>query len=411
MSDERTQQEVHYTCDKSCEILKKTNDGDLLDPQHLKLTELAVNGHLNEQGKKAFEELYQRVIGGTYVRPYLHDIEHLTRDHEGYIYYKGNHVEHYDRDYVYSEEAKNNLLELKRRCEFLEQKGIAVSSGSAVWRWDEHADEYGAERLKELDSLLGNETKGLPYSRIEIYNSGREFVYFICGKPDDLEEIRNHPVTQGMIGRYFDDEYEITVKSYIYGKRLKNNLMPIDEIKNRTEVESLLSSCHNYLRAHDKLVILPEVTHKTDFAAGYESVKHLDSLIDRPGRSLQYSEIFMYGHGSDQAKLYIIGVPTFDDVKTYPEYEMMSDKYGDRLSVSVMTYQYGVGEPLTPEETQPLLTVPFIETLGEAHYYTQKHELSKEIGWKDFMHDASVRRTVIQSNPKPEFEDEYGCEP
>ena len=87
MARERTQAKIKEICDKACEILKQTHDGDDLDPSDLKLTELAVNGYLNADGKEVFEELYLRVVvDGTYVKPYLHDIEHLTRDHEGYIY-------------------------------------------------------------------------------------------------------------------------------------------------------------------------------------------------------------------------------------------------------------------------------------------------------------------------------------
>jgi hypothetical protein len=410
MSKERSMDELSDTCDKACEILKKTGDGDLLDPSDLKLTEYAVNGFLNEEGREVFEKLYRRVvIEGIYVKPYLHDIEHLTCDNEGYIYYKGIHVEHYDSDYVYSECAKNNLSELKRRCEFLESKGVAVSCGSAIWGWESYAGEYGALRQKELDALLGRETEGLLYSKLEIYNSGREHTYFVCGKPEGLDEIKDHPVTKSMKGRYFDDEYEITVMSFIYGKRQTHKLIPTDEIANKSEVESLLASCHNYLSARDELSALPAIKYKTDFAEGYERTKLLDSLIDKPGRSLRYSEVFMYGYGIDDKRLYFCGVPSFDEIREYCEYQTLSDKYGDKLNVSMTTYQYGGGAPLTPEEMKPLLTASFIETLGENHYYLQKHDLSHEIGWKDFTRNLEINRAVTR--PEPDQADDYGCEP
>jgi len=141
----RTMDEMHDSCDKACAILKKTDDGNLLEPQDLKLLENAVNGWLTEAGREAFDRLYHRVVtDGTYTKPYLHGIEHITHDHDGYIYYKGIHVEHYSRDYVYSEAAQNELLELKRRCAFLERKGVEVSCASVVWGWNNHADEYSA---------------------------------------------------------------------------------------------------------------------------------------------------------------------------------------------------------------------------------------------------------------------------
>jgi hypothetical protein len=298
-------------------------------------------------------------------------------------------------------------MELKRRCEFLERKGIEVSCANVIWGWKNHADEYGTERLEKLDEKLGG--RGLRYSRVEIYNSGREHQYFVCGTPKDLEEIKNHPVTKSMIGRYFDDEYEIKVEPFIYGD--KSDLIQPDEIKDMAVVEGLLASCHEYLTAEQKQIeAMPAVKYKTDFAAGYDRVKLLDSLIDSPGRSLQYSEVLMYGYGIDAQRWYFFGVPTFDDVKQNCDYEFMTEKYGDRLTVSMTTYQYGGGAPLTTEEMKPLLMAALIELLSDSHDYMQKHDLSREICWKDF-----ARNLEVNVNPtiptESEQEDDYGCEP
>jgi hypothetical protein len=130
---DRTQAELKETCDKACAILKKTKDGDLLDSQDLKLTELAVNGFLSDEGQEVFETLYQRVVvEETYQKPFLHDIEHITRDHAGYIYYKGIYVEHYTPRYIYTEKGKKDLMKLKRRCESLERKGVEVSFNAVM---------------------------------------------------------------------------------------------------------------------------------------------------------------------------------------------------------------------------------------------------------------------------------------
>ena len=48
--------------EKALVIIEKTNDGDDLSPEHLYLTECAVNGFLTEEGEKAFEQLYQSVL-------------------------------------------------------------------------------------------------------------------------------------------------------------------------------------------------------------------------------------------------------------------------------------------------------------------------------------------------------------
>ena len=42
-------------CDKACEILQRTNDGDDLAPNHLWLVQEMVNGHLNERGEAGKE--------------------------------------------------------------------------------------------------------------------------------------------------------------------------------------------------------------------------------------------------------------------------------------------------------------------------------------------------------------------
>jgi len=403
--DKRTQAELREICDKACAILKKTNDGDLLDPSDLKITEYAVNGHLNEAGREVFEKLYQRVvIDESYTKPYLHDIEHITRDHMGYIYYKGIHVEHYDSDYVYSKAAKNELLELKRRCEFLERKGIEVSCGSVVWGWENHADEYGRERLIELDSHLKN--CSLYYSRVEIYNSGREYTYFTCGLVEDLSKIKDHPVTQSMIGRYFDDEYVITVGNFAYfnGKEI----IPPGEIKDTAEVEKLLACCHGYITKHGLLHELPSATYKTDFAEGYENALRLDKILNEAGGSLEYSEVFMYGQGNEQKKLYVIGIPTFDEVKETFEYKYMREMYESGLTVSVTSYQYGEGEPITATELQNPDDV--VDLLYQTHEYLDKHDLSEELCWNDYTRGLRVNHRTendYQSEPDEEAEDGY----
>ena len=120
---------------RSIEILSKTNDGDDLDPKDLYLVQCAVNGSLNEYGRQLFEELYQKCLSG-YQRPWFHDIEHMTIDQEGYIYYKNQEVEHYDRRYAWSEDAKLSALEVKRRCEILESQGVPVNTTNVIWNWD-----------------------------------------------------------------------------------------------------------------------------------------------------------------------------------------------------------------------------------------------------------------------------------
>lgn len=129
---------MQNNCEMAIAILQKTNDGDDLDPKELKLLENAVNGFLNDYGQKLFTELHQRVIAGTYKKPFFHNIEHLTINHVGYVYWKGKMVEHYSLSWAYSQDAEKSARELARRCLYLEQIGIEVNSSNAVWLWEKY---------------------------------------------------------------------------------------------------------------------------------------------------------------------------------------------------------------------------------------------------------------------------------
>ena len=123
-------------CDKACFILQKTRDGEELDPAHLYLLQEAVNGHLNELGKTEFEKLYKSVQEG-YKKPWFHGIEHLTRGHQGYVYWKGQRVEHYSFGIGDWEREGKAATELARRCRLLEERGITPTFDTAVWNWKE----------------------------------------------------------------------------------------------------------------------------------------------------------------------------------------------------------------------------------------------------------------------------------
>lgn len=116
--------------DDALEILEQTEDGELLTPLHLKLTELAVNGFLNEASEVAFAELHASVMSGEYVKTphWFHGIEHLTKNHEGYVLWKDRTVDHYSfRD---AREEKRAALKLAARCRRLEARGMPVTGGT-----------------------------------------------------------------------------------------------------------------------------------------------------------------------------------------------------------------------------------------------------------------------------------------
>ena len=129
--------------DKACFVLENTNDGDDLSDSELWTVQEAVNGHLNEKGMEEFEKLYVAVKDKNFVpydkRPF-HDIEHLTKDSEGYVYWKGIQVDHYDYDFWgkegWQEKEKVAAQELAGRCRLAEEHGIKPTTTSIVWKWE-----------------------------------------------------------------------------------------------------------------------------------------------------------------------------------------------------------------------------------------------------------------------------------
>ena len=126
--------------DATIEILRKTSDGDDLSPLHLSLLQHAANSGLSEQGEIAFYELLANVRSG-YTPPWFHGIEHLTIDYRGYVFWKGQEVEHYELRWAYSKEAKASAAGLAERCRHLEAKGVPVNTVNAVWKWDDFKGE------------------------------------------------------------------------------------------------------------------------------------------------------------------------------------------------------------------------------------------------------------------------------
>ncbi len=125
---------LEQICEKAIAIISLTHDGNDLSPEHLHLTECAVNGFLSDEGWRVFESIYEEVINGRYRQPWLQGIEHLTVDHEGYIYFKGHRVEHYDRPYAL--DNREDLEDLAARCQHLEQLGVELNVTNAIWHWE-----------------------------------------------------------------------------------------------------------------------------------------------------------------------------------------------------------------------------------------------------------------------------------
>lgn len=126
------------TTEKALEILERTEDGEKLHPFDLKLLEMAVNGFLSDAWLVKFEELHADVMAGRYQSAFeaaFHGIAGLRIDRQGYVYWQGVRVEHYDMPWCWGEEARGHAHELAARCLRYEDAELAVRPG-IVWEDD-----------------------------------------------------------------------------------------------------------------------------------------------------------------------------------------------------------------------------------------------------------------------------------
>ena len=198
--------------DKVLAILEKTHDGDDLTPEHLKLTEYAVNGFLNESGIEKIEEIYQAVKNGTYERPAYLGVKYMDRDHEGYVYFKGQEVEHYSSFWAYSLDAKTHLKCLQQRCLFLEAKGVPVTRAlQCSWSMGgEYAEEFCTMQKEKLDTWV--KSGAILFSVIKTEHDS----FLMPGHPD-YDKVRKSPQYKDICSFRYDAPRSFSVSSYVYG--------------------------------------------------------------------------------------------------------------------------------------------------------------------------------------------------
>lgn len=116
--------------DRAIEILRLSDDGERLSPGDLAIVQAAVRNRLTEEGHRVLEQVYGQLTAGAYVPENLCGVPHLTRDLQGYVYYKGVHVEHFS--HTSEADMRDASLKLAERCRLLESKGFPVNSRTAV---------------------------------------------------------------------------------------------------------------------------------------------------------------------------------------------------------------------------------------------------------------------------------------
>ena len=125
----------------------------MLSSEHLCLVEAAVNGGLNEAGKTAFEDLYRNVTKPQgYTKPWFCGIENLTRDLEGFVCWKGIHVEHFDHDAWrqgdWRAKMKADAEKVATACQILESCNAEISIPAVVKTMEEISDRTSGSVLQ-----------------------------------------------------------------------------------------------------------------------------------------------------------------------------------------------------------------------------------------------------------------------
>lgn len=148
------------TMDEALAVLRGTSDGDALDPEDLALLQRIVNQglvSLSAAGKARWAAVVRAVAANHYIKPFFHDIEHLTRDLEGYVFWRGVNIEHYsfraDR-----QGEKRAAHRLAAQCRLIESRGAEVNGLELFKVWEELADAGNLETPRVVVCWLFEES-------------------------------------------------------------------------------------------------------------------------------------------------------------------------------------------------------------------------------------------------------------
>lgn len=155
-------------------VLRSTHDGDDLAQSDLALLQAVVNygrTALQERSRLRWDLVVEQVARGQYVQPWLHGVEHLTKDQAGYVLWRGTGVEHFS--FCENEAAERAAAErLGQCCRFLEGAGRQVSSAQVMRAFDEARYGQGMELDRWL--VMWITLKNVSRIAIEPIDSGEE---------------------------------------------------------------------------------------------------------------------------------------------------------------------------------------------------------------------------------------------
>lgn len=357
--------------DKALTILQKTHDGDDLTPEHLKLLELAVNGYLNETGLEEFEKLYQAVESG-YQRPAYLGVEFMDRNQEGFVFFKGQRVEHYSSFWAYSLDARAALKRLQQQCLFLEANGLPVTHTlQCSWRMGgKYAEDFALLQKSRLDELVGE--RAILFSLVKTEDDS----FLMAGHPS-YDEVLESPRYQDICGFRNRSYPQFSVISYVYGPgRMWSHAA-------RAELDCI-DCCFDYLK--DK-TFLQEISNENHKMPPWEQ-----TAVDHAERaSLIFSAVRMSDERGNELNFYVGGSPDcYDELMGCSETveALESAEMGDTVEVDVQTYLYGSGESEPADENdlryaaahfEELSNHLLIDHIGEHQFYISlEQELPQE---------------------------------
>ena len=107
-------------------ILEHSEGGSALLEPHRLLVRKALNETVSHDGEDVIEWLHDTVTRGTYRKEFFLNIEHLTRDAKGLLFWKDQLIGRFML--VNEEQDRESAHQVAARCRDLEAKGFTISS-------------------------------------------------------------------------------------------------------------------------------------------------------------------------------------------------------------------------------------------------------------------------------------------
>jgi hypothetical protein len=113
-------------------ILEHTEDGRALLEPHRRLVRKALNETVSHDGADVIEWLHESITRGTYRKEFFRNIEHLTRDAKGLLFWKEHLIGRFSL--ANDERDETAARRLAALCRELEEKGFPLTSRALLSR-------------------------------------------------------------------------------------------------------------------------------------------------------------------------------------------------------------------------------------------------------------------------------------